>query len=293
MSQTITVAQVQQYTANVRMLFQRQGSMLRPFVREEMINAKYKYFERLGPTAAVKKTSRHSTTPQVNSQHSRRRAESEDFEWADLIDPQDELRIVISPQSSYVINAAMALGRALDGVILTAMNAPAFEGETGGSQVSFPGGQVISDGGTGLTIDKLRQAKRQMDVDNVPSSGRHICVSPVGIEQLLNTTEVTSMDFNTVRALVRGELDTFLGFMFHMQSGDVVEEGGLPLSGNVRSAFVWHESAIGLLIGENVVTRISERDDLSYSTQVYARATYGAVRVEDEGVIELKYDESV
>ena len=283
MSVYITEAQVKQYASNIRILFQQQGSLLRSAVRTEALRGKYRFFDRLGATTARRKTTRHAATPLIDSVHSRRRAEAVDFEWADLLDPQDEIRILISPASSYVVNAAWALGRAMDSEIITAFNRDAVTGEDGGGTAVFPAGQVIAAGGTGLTIAKLREAMRMLDVNKAPTMGRYLALDPYGKEDLLSTTEVTSADFNTVRALVNGEINSFLGFQF------IMIPDLLPNSGGTRSAFAWQESAMGLVLGEDIMTRVDPRVDLSMAMQVYARATFGAVRVEDEGVIQINY----
>jgi hypothetical protein len=285
MSTTITTAQVQQYAANVRMLFQQEGSLLRSYVWEKELNGKFRFFERLAATNAVLRTTRHGDTPLVEQVHSRRRVDGKDFEWADLIDVQDDIRILIDPQGPYAINAAYALGRSLDDEIISAFNRASSEGEDGSTSTALPSAQVIVNGGTGLTIAKLRQAKRILDLATVPSSERCIVISPIGLEDLLATTEVTSADFNTVRALVMGDLDTFLGFKFLMSTR-------LPISGNIRSAFAWHKSTMGIAMGQDIRIRTSERADKSYAMQVYASATFGAVRVEDAGVVQVDFDET-
>ena len=283
MSNTITQAQVKQFSANIHMLFQQEGSVLRPYLWEKPLNGKYRYFERLAKTEAVQKTTRHSPTPNVESQHSRRRAEATDWHWNDFLDPQDEIRILIQPANEYARNAAYALGRTLDRIIIAAFNAAAFTGEEGTTSVNFPSGQVIANGGTGFTIDKLLEVKRMMDLAHVPPSGRHIVFDTYAEEDLLGTTEITSADYNTVKALVQGQVNSFLGFTFHKIQTE------LPSSANITSAFAWHESSMGVVVGKEISTRMDERNDLSYAMQVYASATFGAVRIEDEGVVQIDY----
>ena len=285
MSMTITEAQVQQYGANIRMLFQQQGSKLRKYVMEKELNGKFRYFERLASTAAVVRATRHGDTPLVEQTHSRRRVDAVDYEWADLFDPQDDIRVLIDPIGAYTQNAVWALGRAVDDSIITAFNASSLEGETGATTTSFPAGQQIANGGTGFTVAKLRQAKRILDLADVPQTGRYVVIAPHALEDLLTDTAVTSSDFNVVKALVNGEVNTFMGFQFEMTTR-------LPKTGNIRSCFAWHESCMGLAIGNDITTRVSERADKSYSLQVYAKATFGSLRIEDEGVVQIDYDET-
>lgn len=286
MSNLITEAFVQQYKDNVLLLSQQKGSKLRDKVRLERVVGKQHFFERLGATAAVKKTTRHGDTPLVNSPHSRRMVTLVDYEWADLVDQQDKIRLLIRPESEYAINAAWAIGRSIDDEIITAFNGTAKAGETGGTDVALPAGQVIAHGSAKFTLSKLRQAKRKQDDADVEEEGRQIVIAPAALEDLLEDTNVTSSDFNTVKALVQGEIDTYLGYKFTRSTR-------LPKTGNIRSCFAWHPNAMGLALGMDLVTKIAERIDKSFAVQVYVAATGGATRIEDEGVVQIDYDETL
>lgn len=289
MSNTITTAFVRQFNSNVTFLYQQRGSKLRGLLREKRTNARYDFFERIAPTTAVKKTVRHGDTPLVNSQHSRRRAEMVDYEWADLVDKQDEVRILIQPTSTYAMNAAMSMGRAFDDEAILAFTAAAREGEEGATSTAFPTGNIINDGGggTGLTVAKLQEAKLRMDNGDVDDDMRWYASSPEGLIDLLADPQVTSADFNTVRALVAGTVNgPYMGFMY-------VRSTRLPIAANIRETYAWHMNAMGMIVGMDFTTRISERDDKSYSTQVYLAGTFGGVRILDEGVFVVDIDESV
>lgn len=293
MADTINVAHVRQYGSNVIFLYQQKGSKLRGKMREKPIRAKYDFFDRLAATAAVKKTVRHGDTPLVNSQHTRRRAEMSDYEWADLVDPQDDIRILIQPSSAYAMNAAMAVGRAFDDEAITAFNATAREGEDGSTSTTWASytssntDHAIANGGTGLTVKKLRDAKQALDDDDVTDEGRNIAVSPAAIMDLLEDPQVTSSDFNTVQALVNGTITgPYVGF-------DFVRTTRLAKSGNIRTCWVWQSDAMGMVVGMDLMTRISERADKGYALQVYVMSSFGGVRIQDDGVVELAIDESV
>jgi len=143
MSTQITTAFVSQYAANVTMLAQQKGSKLRDAVRVENVNGKQAFFDQIGATAARRRTSRHADTPRMDTPHARRRCSIDDFDWADLIDQEDKLRMLIDPTSTYARSAANAMGRALDEVIVDAMRGVAFTGENGSTAVPFPGAQRL------------------------------------------------------------------------------------------------------------------------------------------------------
>ena len=73
MSSQITTAFVQQYSNNVQMLSQQKGSLLRGSVDTESIVGKNAFFDQVGVATAVKRTTRHGDTPQIDTPHSRRR----------------------------------------------------------------------------------------------------------------------------------------------------------------------------------------------------------------------------
>ena len=285
MSSQITTAFVEQYSANIQMLSQQMGSLLKDAVRNESVVGKDAYFDQIGKVTAILKTSRHSDTPQIDTPHSRRRVSLADYEFADLIDQQDKVRLLIDPTSSYAKAAAYAMGRAMDDVIIAAALGSANTGVSGGTAVALPAGNITAVGTGGantMNIAKLALAKAKLDIGDVdPSIKRHIIVSPTEIQDLLNTTTITSSDFNTVKALVQGEIDSFMGFKFHV-SNRLVDNA----AGNTQ-CIAFAEDGILLATGKDVTAKIDERADKSYATQVYYCQTIGATRMEEAKVISV------
>ena len=201
MSTQITTAFVNQFSSNVSMLSQQMGSLLRGAVDTESVTGEKAFFDQVGSVAAVAKQSRHSDTPILETPHSRRQVTLTTYEWADLIDDADKVRMLQDPTSSYA-RAAAAIGRSMDDVVIDAMGGTAKTGKEGATSTVFASGQKIVHGSAGLTVAKLVSAKKLLDANDVdPSIKRYIVVSPEQIEDLLNTTTVTSSDFNTVNSL--------------------------------------------------------------------------------------------
>lgn len=293
MSTQVTTAFVQQYSANVQMLLQQMGSNLRGAVRIENVVGKQAFFDQIGATAARRRTSRHSDTPRMDTPHARRRVALEDFDWGDLIDSEDKVRMLIDPTSSYAKAAAAAMGRAIDEVIIDAIRGTAFTGETGSTSVGFSAGQQIAVGAAGLTLAKLNTAKRLLDASDVPNEDRYLAHTARQMEDLLNNTTVTSADFNTVKALVQGQLDTFLGFKFIKVDGLRIDGTKiLPLDGSSdRLCYAWQKDMVTLGLGQAPQARITERDDKNYATQVFYSMSIGATRMQENGVVEIACDE--
>jgi len=282
MSTQITTAFVEQYKSNVFHLAQQKGSRLRDAVRSETVTGKAHFFERIGSTAAQKRTSRHSDTPRMDTPHSRRKVTMDDYDWADLIDNEDKVRMLISPTSDYALAGAYAMGRAMDDAIISAATGSAYGGVAGGTPVVLPAGQKIVHNSTNLTIAKVLAAKKLLDAAEVdPDEQRFLICTADQISDFLNITEVKSSDYNTIKALAQGQIDTYLGFKFIRS-----ERLGQDATPN-RQVLAFTKSAIGLALGADITTKISERSDKNYATQVFLSMTIGATRIEDEKMVEI------
>jgi hypothetical protein len=190
--------------------------------------------------------------------------------------------MLVDPTSSYAQAAAYAMGRAMDDAIIAAATGSSDTGVAGGTAVALPSSQKIAEAGTaGLTIAKLRQAKEIIDLADVdPSLKRYIIVSPKQITDLLGTTEVTSSDFNTVKALASGDVNTFLGFDFCVTNR-------LTIASSKRKCIAFVQDGVALAMGKDSTARIDERSDKGYATQVYYSAAFGATRMEEAKVVEI------
>lgn len=285
MSFQITEAFVQQYNSTVSLVSQQKQSRLEPAVRVEAIRGTREAFDSIGTVEAQPRGGRHADTPQMDTPHMRRWVTAAPYNWADLVDKPDRLRMLYDPTSPYVQNAVMAFNRAKDKILINAAFAPAWTGEHGDIQKAFPTGNIIAHGDTGLTIEKLIQARGMLWRNEVDESEPlFVAVTSFQLEDMLNNTKVQSADYNTIKALVRGEINSFMGFTF-------IRTEQLEKEGAVRKCIVWSKPGLLLAKAEDITTKISERDDKNYSTQVYAEMDLGAVRMEDEKVLQLQCKE--
>lgn len=287
MSVEITTAMVEQYKSNVVLLSQQKGSRLRSSVRIESVIGENAYFDQIGATAAQKKTTRHMDTPQIDTPHARRKVSIDDYVWADFIDKEDLIRTLIDPTSPYALNAVAAFGRSMDDVLIAAATGTSYTGKTGGTAVALPSGQKIAEGNTGLTITKLIAAKGLFwsnDIDeDIPL---HIAVASKQLQDLLATTQVTSTDYASVKALVKGEVNEFMGFTFHRTQRLAID------SSDIRTCIAWAQDGLLLGLGADIHTNIGERADKNYLTQVWCGMTIGATRMEEKKVVEIGCDET-
>ena len=289
MSTQITTAFVEQYSSNVQLLSQQMGSKLRGAVDVESVKGSNAFFDQIGAVTAQTR-SRHGNTPQLTTPHSRRRVSLVDYEWADLIDDLDKVRLLSDPTSNYAKAAAAAMNRKMDDVIIGALGGSADTGVAGGTAVALPSSSKFSTAqqSDGLTIAKLLETKYFFDNGDVdPSIQRYFICGPKQIQDLLGTTQVTSSDFATIKALAQGEVDSFLGFKFIMSTRLAMD----GTNTDDRLCFGFTGDAIKLALGKDVTAKISERDDKSYATQVYYSMAIGATRMQETHVFQVPCDE--
>ena len=291
MSIEVNKAFAQKFRDGFLHLVQQKGSRLRDYVRVNTdIMGKYDHFDRIGSTSAQKITSRHSDTPLISTPHSRRRVSMEDYNWADLVDKADKVRMLADPTSDYMKAGVWAMGRVMDDIIIAAMsgNATSVDEDDASSSVALPSAQkVVVSSTTDMNLDKLRSAKQILDASDVdPDLPRHIVMKSNQFYDLLEDEKIVSADYATVKALVNGDIDTYMGFKFH-RSERLAQD-----SSSDTLCLAWIPEGIGLSMGLDVKTEISERPDKNYSTQVYAQMCLGAVRIEDEKVVEIACTDS-
>ena len=285
MPESIDIAFVNQYQNTMRILCQQKDSRLEgctiPPVKQD---GEYLYWERLGATEAIEIPGRHSDTPNIEPDHSRRRQAAQPYVWSTLLDRADAGRMLIDPKGPYQESARMAMNRRKDRIILAALGGNAFAGHAGGTTVALPAAQHIAAGGVGMTVGKLLSAKQLLDEAEAPMEDRYFVHTAEDVIDLLGTVEVTSADYNTVRALVNGQVDTFLGFKF-IQTELLYLENASTAAAWFSYAFC--KGAVGFGTIEEITVRLTERADKNYSWQPYISMDMGATRVEDELVVEI------
>ena len=282
MSVQITTAFVEQYKGNVEHLVQQEASRLRSAVSAETVVGKNAFFEQIGKTEARIRTSRHSDTPRMDTPHSRRRVSLVDYDWADLIDDEDRVRMLIDPAGPYAKAASSAMGRAMDTAIVDAADGTAFTGVAGGTSTAYTAANTVDvqvgispAADTGLNVGKLRAAKNVLDANEAADDDRFCVINAKQLQNLLGETEVTSSDFATVKALAHGEVESFLGFTFIRTELLEVD------SNSDHKVLFFQRDGIKLALGSEPTVKISERADKNHATQVFVSMSIGATRMQE------------
>ena len=294
MSFQVTEAMVQQYGTNFRQLYQQRQSRLAPWCQMESgIVGQSKSVERVGKAEAYDITSRHADTKYVEVPHSRRWLDLQDKGWAELVDEMDKIRMLADPTSPYSQLAVAALNRAKDDIILAAARGNA---RTNSGLIALPAAQKIAVSSSNLTMAKLLATKEILDANEVDDdqsmaldgqssteqASRVFVVNAKMLTNLYGTTEIKSVDYNLVKALAQGQIDTFLGFKF-VRSERLAKDA----TATTGYAIAYAKSCVGLGIGKDIVSSIDVLPGKNYSVQIYARMSIAATRLEDEGVVEV------
>lgn len=275
MAQGISSAFVTLFDAEVKQAYQGQR-LLAGLVRERQnVEGSTVKFPKIGKGSATLRVPQTDVTP-LNITYSQVTATMSDYNAAEYSDIFHQAKVNFDERRELVQVVSGSIGRRMDQLVLDALAA---------SSTSLTVSNDIGGTDTNLNLTKLRNAKRLLDKNNVPMDGRCILVSASGLESLLGETSITSADFNSVRALVSGEIDTFLGFKFTM-IGDRAE-GGLAIDGSLdRVCFAYHRDAVGFGIGMNMKTEINYVPEKT-SYLVNGMFSAGAIAIDDEGIVKI------
>jgi hypothetical protein len=241
--------------------------------------------EILGTSDPALITNRYGDSPTKALDRARRGGYFYAYEDGNFIDNVDKARQLVDPANGTVEAMQFGIRRGRDQFIWAAGLGAAREGQTLENSVAFPAGQKIAHGGTGLTIAKLRAASKLLDNGEVEGE-RFWAGGASDKDNLLATTEATSSDYNTVKALVNGEINTFLGFTFKWFADKRVPKDASGYRRNMAwvKPAIWYRSR-PIIEGEKVW--IGQRWDKKGAWYAYASFDQGAHRHLDEGVVEV------
>lgn len=279
MTATISTAFIATFDAEVKQAYQGAAKLFGTIRTKTGVNGSTHRFPKLGKGLAQPRIPQTDVVP-MNVQHSNVTATLEDWSAPEYSDIYDLQKINFDERKELKMAIASAMGRRMDQLTLDAADAGASATQVG----------TAVGAGVGLNTAKLRRAKRLMDAAGVPATDRTFVHSAVGLEQLLGETDATSSDFNSIKALVNGELNTWLGFKFIMIEDR--DEGGLDITGaNVRKNFAYHKAALGIAVGMDMRTEMNYVPEKT-SWLINGMFSAGAVGIDSSGIIEVLSDET-
>ncbi len=241
-------------------------------------------FQLIGKGIAQTRNSLQDFTP-LQTTYSTVTATMQDFIAGDYTDLFHAPKINFSERQELVDVTASAIGRRYDQLIMDALSASSGTGTVA---------KTIQDDGSsgsavGLNSGMIREAKRILDKNNVPPNERCLLIHANSLAQLLSNTSVTSADFNSVRALVSGSVDSWHGFRI-VTVGDY-DEGGLALGSSERVVYAFHKSALGIGIGMNQTSKIDYVPE-KVSFMVASMFSGGAIAIDPLGIVKITHLDS-
>lgn len=283
MADVIPTHYTTQFSSNWISRVQQSKCRLDEFIEYDDFDGERKRYDRMTGQTAQERTERKGPTRITDTTSDSRWAYRRSFDLANLLDKDDakNLGVLVLPTSQYITDHAKAYFRNVDDIAWQTASGAVWTGEAGTNSTAFPVANQIAAGGTGLTIAKLLAAREiindaDQDDEMAPTV---ICVTANQITDLLNTTQITSADYNTVKALAAGAVDTFMGFKFK-----IIKR--LTASGGTRTCVGWQKGAIKIMRGAKS-SDISIRKDLSDAIQIRSDWHLGGTRIHDELVFTI------
>jgi len=276
MAVSISNAFVTLFDTEVKQAYQA-DAVLRNTVRLRTgVTASTHKFPKIGSGVAQVRVPQTDVTP-LNVTYSQATVTLTDYIAAEYSDIFNQAKVNFDERQELVQVVAKAIGRRSDQMIIDALAA---------SSTSLTVATSIGGAGTNLNMAKLREASRLLNTSNVPAEDRYLLIHASQLSSLLSETSVTSSDFNTVKALVQGEINTFMGFTFNV-IGDRTE-GGLTGggSGSTRKVYAYHKMAVGM--AESMAIR-SEINYIPEKTSwlVSSMFSAGAVAIDAGGCVDI------
>ena len=268
------------FDAEVKQAYQAKSQLVGATRMRRGVEGSTVKFPKVGKGVATLRVPQTDVTP-LNVDFSQVTATLEDWNAAEYSDIFMQQKVNFDERQELVQVLANAIGRRQDQLIIDALTA---------SSTALTVSNDVGGTDTNLNVAKLREAKKLLDKGNVPPQERHMVIHANSLASLLSETSVTSSDFNTVKALVSGEVDTFLGFKFHVL-GDRTE-GGLAVDGSLdRTIWAFHKQALGYAEGLGPKTEINYVPEKT-SYLVNSLLSAAAVAIDAEGIVQLTCRES-
>lgn len=281
------------FEANVMLATQRYGSKLRRYVTEKPCTGEGAVAANLiMPIKAIRDTGRRRANIEITAERKRRWLMYRDpIAVGDYIDSEDVFRQSGEPTSELVQNGAMAIGRGIDDCILGIEDGVIGEGgilggivegkRPGNAAIALPAGNITVHGGTGLTIAKLRKARKaiglaEKDLDRVTPV---MAITQNQDDDLLGIVETGSADLNQLEQpqLRDGKVTRLMGFEF-------VHINGLPKAATTRSCPIWIPEDIILGVWRDVKTDMWNDSHARNTPYWHIDAYMDCTRKEDVGI---------
>lgn len=282
------------YEQNVLHELQQRESRLEGTCRGFAIDGEARRFNYIGQREMKPLENALGDTEWTDSEHEVRWAYSKPYYDAFLVDPKNVEKSFTDPSSDMTQESVAAARRLKDRTIIKAFKAPVIAGHDKDQILSFPADHTLSvtlgsnnSSNTGLNLQKLKEVKYRMDCADIDETDpRYFLISAKQLQNLLDTTEITNRDYNTVQALVEGKINEFLGFRF-------IRLELLPVDENIRSCFAYTRNSMVFGLRKGISVEAGKIPQKHFAKGVEVQIDLAALRLYDQGVYEIPCDETV
>lgn len=263
MAITIDTSFISQFNTEVKLAYANK-SLLYPHVKKHtnVIGSTDK-FQTLGSIVANTKT-RNADLTFLEPAHAQVTVTLEDAYVPLIVDSLDELKTNIDLRKDYVQAIANAMSKKVDDIIIAAGTANA---------------TTITTTAGGLTMAKISEVIMYFTSNRVPTQDRVFVIGAKQLAEALQVTQLTSSDYSTLMAVMKGEINTAMGMTW-------VVTPDLPLAVGVRSCFAFHKDSIGVSVGQEPKTRIDYSPDKAANVML-GSLSMGAKIIDATGVVEI------
>ena len=281
MAITISNVYIQTFERIVRHLAQQSDTKLRQFITEASTNGEKHNWERVGATDPTEKTSARTATPTADLAWSRRVSLAQTFHAGETYEPEDVVQMLVDPNSNIAQALASGMRRKVDDIIIAAATGDALNGN--GSTSAFPAGQIVGDGTGVITLDTILETQEKFAKNDVdPDERKVMVIGPTQQRKLLQTPEIISADYQSVKALATGMLPNFMGFDWVVSNRLLA-----PAAGQI-DCLAFTKRGIGVQVNKDISAQVAQDPSLSFAWRIYTMMTMGAVRVMDEEVVAVR-----
>lgn len=289
MAISIDQAYIDTFESNVRHLAQQEQSKLRGTVQEKSVQSESHNWERLGTLDAAVKASARTATPTQDALWSRRVSVPITYHIGTSTELEDPIQMLVDPNSNLTRAIASGMKRQMDDVIIDAANGTALDGD--GVAQPFLAAQKVGDGTSQISFDFITAVQEKFMANDIdPSVPKVMVVGPKQVRKLMQLTQMTSKDFVNANALQElndtGIVPNWMGFKWILST-----RLNAPAANQI-SCLAYTMDAIGMQVNKDITARVAEDPSISFATRLYAHMTCGAVRVEDEQLVELHVDDT-
>lgn len=201
------------------------------------------------------------------------------------VDTIEELTVNFDVKRELVMVIAAAIGRRSDQIMINSLN-------VSGTTNDVPVTTGTGGGNKNMNYAKLRAMVSYFETLAVPPQDRYLAMTGNNLAALLADDQMISNRYTDNYAVVRGTLEESNVMGCNIRIIPDMPEGGLPLSGNIRTCFAWHRDALGFGLGQDMRVEINY---LPREVSWFVNGLFfaGAVAIDTKGIITIENDESV